>query len=1139
MANPKLSTLQDPFTGSVINTALWSNITSGAASLDQVNDLVVLAMPTTSGAMNSFGSSTLFDATGSQIYAEVGAAANGNGNTNTIFRLSLDSNNYISLQVASGGAFQLNLKIAGVQTSTVLPAYDPNAHGWWRLRESSGVFYADVSADGLNWANAGSAAYSWNATAVVFKFATSAGGAEVAGNVATIQHANTMGGGPFNINWPTLEEAWAPFWNCNGGDIPLDRYVDLTSRTEGQSSTTRGRQYETDQIEAGTATFTAQNKDGVLDPDNAAGPYFGHIEPAQPYRKRAQWPPTRNLLTQVQATAGDLGGQPLGTIDRSNSGPSIFTATDTTHGSFVASASAWQGGTVMQFAVPAATAPVTEIVYTPQPAVTPGTQYTEQIQARNVTASTAIQVWAYIATYNAAGTGISTHISAATTLTGGTAPAWTPLTVSATLDAATAFIHVGLMVAVAPTSTVAVQVDGWQLEKATAASTWCCPGVWYPWASGFTDEWAAAWTNGGTYGTITPTTYDTFGLLSQRTLLDALTQEITNHNPRFLYQLDDPAGSTAATDATGQNPAAPLTSSKYGAGSAVFGTSITAANTTTGIYVGSGGTVLTFNNPNPGQNGNQASTVLSLSGAGIKGPANPLLWTRMLAFRYTGAVPPVGGSANIWGAVDGSHATGAQFSLYIDSNGHLNWLLSGPASGGALSTATTFSVADSNWHLAMVAYDGTGTGFLQYFVDGASIGSYSVGPAYAPTGLVGDNLGAYLAPANGAATSNNFKGDVSFVAEFPTLLNGTDASGLYTAWRSACAGESTDARYSRILRYAQYIGQSSIQTGLTTSMGAAAFAGQDALSALRDVVATENGTHFVARDGTVTFQSRSTRYNSLTPMYTFGERADLGEWPYEDAQPTRDTAHLANIVQVTQTSTGQVFSAANAAAQVSYFPKTLTRDINSTNTFECQDAANYLLSRYVNPVTRIQTLVLHPSAMPAMWPVCLSLELGMRIRVMRRPPAAPPIVVDCFIEKIDTSNDDAADATWTLQCSPVDLTPYGVFASFHTTLHTTVASGVTSITINAGADNTNLAAAQIGPGQHLVLGQNSANQETVTVLSVAATSPGWTTCVITLTAATAKSHAAGDVICEPLPTGVTDPTTWDNVSMFDGIAFAY
>jgi hypothetical protein len=493
------------------------------------------------------------------------------------------------------------------------------------------------------------------------------------------------------------------------------------------------------------------------------------------------------------------------------------------------------------------------------------------------------------------------------------------------------------------------------------------------------------------------------------------------------------------------------------------------------------------------------------------------------------------------------------------------------------------------------------------------------------------------------------------------------------------------------------------------------------MSALQAVVDTENGAHFVDAAGAITFRSRSARYNALTPRYTFGERVDLGEWPYEDCQLDFDSTHLSNQVTVTQEGSGQNFYAVDAASVTGYFPRTMSRSINANNTDECQDAANYLLSRYRQPATRVSSLQLHPSGNPALWPVCLSLELGTRIRVMRRPPGAPTVQVECFVENIQWDFGDDGEAWLTLQCSPADLTSYGVVGAWHTALASSSTVGATSLTINApqvtqlysatfdtagtwrvitsgtGADagpitvasdagttaakattytimedpvdipydptltyrvsatirtataptagsplayvgltgvtadgkRCNLnganaissqhyvaasatqpgatyttytgyasgratpsdtgvradpanparlrpeivkirplvyllyqctdgvqyldnftihtvptlggvsAVSQLAPGQQLVLGQGTANAETVTVSAVGATSPGWTTGTITLTAATTKTHAAGDVVCEPLPAGTTDPATWDGVNRFDSMAFAY
>jgi hypothetical protein len=588
-------------------------------------------------------------------------------------------------------------------------------------------------------------------------------------------------------------------------------------------------------------------------------------------------------------------------------------------------------------------------------------------------------------------------------------------------------------------------------------------------------------------------------------------------------------------DWTGNYPAAQLGISKYGAGSLVFGTAITATDAT-GTYTGATGSVATFNNPNPGTQLASPATFIKLGSAGILGPATTP-WTRAIAFRYTGPTPT--SAATIWSSFDSQRSagspSGSSLLLSVNSSGTLQWSSAGPTGTSGSRTAGAVNVVDGDWHFVVFGFDPANT-VTFIALDGTTYG-YSSVAASAPSGLVSDNIGAYVDPTVGNGTVQNFKGDVSFAAEFPSYLGSTAISNLYAAWKSACAGESTNARYARILRYAGYTGPSTVQTGLTTSMGAANIDGQDAVSALQAVVDTEGGEHFVDRQGFVQFKARSARYNATVPVYTFGENA--GEWPYEDVTLDYDSTHLSNQVTVTQEGTSQNFYAQDATSLTNYFPRSMSRTINSSSALECQDAANYLLSRYKMPATRVSSIKLHPSAMPALWPVCLALELGTRVRVMRRAPNVPATQVDCFVENLAWDFGDDGEAFLTLQCSPADLTAYGIFAAWHTTLHTTIASGVSSITVDASADNTNPLAGQLAAGQQLVLGQNTANQETVTVSAVGATSPGWTTATVTLTANTTKGHTAGDTICEPLPAGVTDPTTYDAVSKFDSATFAY
>jgi hypothetical protein len=66
---------------------------------------------------------------------------------------------------------------------------------------------------------------------------------------------------------PTLEET--PTWT----------YLTATDNLTAGYSIDRGRQYETDKTDTSTATVTVNDVDGILDPTNTAGPYYGKIEP--------------------------------------------------------------------------------------------------------------------------------------------------------------------------------------------------------------------------------------------------------------------------------------------------------------------------------------------------------------------------------------------------------------------------------------------------------------------------------------------------------------------------------------------------------------------------------------------------------------------------------------------------------------------------------------------------------------------------------------------------------------------------------------------------------------------------------------------------------------------------------------------
>ncbi|GAA3032098.1 hypothetical protein GCM10020000_06310 [Streptomyces olivoverticillatus] len=248
----------------------------------------------------------------------------------------------------------------------------------------------------------------------------------------------------------------------------------------GAPASSAAEQYELDQVRAGEYQVTLANTDGALDPLNTSGPWAGRIMAYQPYRKRAQWPPTRNLLTQVVATGGDLGGYNTGPLDTSGAGQDVFSSTDPSGGGqILADGTAWQGGRVLSFQVPSGSNTPEWIFGTLQTGVIPGQTYTLQVQVRDTTASTSLQVQPFFGWYTAVG-GPSALPSSYTygtsaTLTGGTTAAWTQVTLTATAPANAAAMVVGIAPAATAAATCTMQADGLQLEKGATATTWTPP----------------------------------------------------------------------------------------------------------------------------------------------------------------------------------------------------------------------------------------------------------------------------------------------------------------------------------------------------------------------------------------------------------------------------------------------------------------------------------------------------------------------------------------------------------------------------------------------------------------------------------------------------------------------------------------
>lgn len=760
---------------------------------------------------------------------------------------------------------------------------------------------------------------------------------------------------------------------------------------------------------------------------------------------------------------------------------------------------------------------------------------------RTSSADTTVQVQAGINWYTAAGALISTSTGSAVTVAVGSWVRVSAANATAPAGAVWGRARLAITTPGSTTATNVIYVTGLQFEQAAAPSPWVDPGVTYSIITPYVERWPQAWTEqDGTYGQSDIIGDDAFAALAQYTLQAPFIEEVLTLTPDFFYPLADPAGSTVCADASGRRVPAPVENAPFGAGSLTFGNSVTSI-TAGKAFTGAGGPVATFANnatSNPPSQVQFAETFISLHKT-TGSPGLPLTgaWTRMIAFRAT-AAPGVNKGYTLWDAEPPSWTTNASLCTFAINNlGQANIQWSDHLGSSAWDYTGTANLCDGNWHLLAMGNDPAATGTV-IWVDGVVV-STNAGPTGLPSGLVTDVLGCAVSAGRQWYSAGHI-GDLAFAAQFPALLTSAQMTNLYQSWLTASQGESTGARIRRVLNWVGWSGPAAIDTGSTASMGPATdLTGATALDAANNITLTENGNWYAAADGTLTFKARTARYNQLTPLYVFGEQSALGEWPFENPfQFDDDTSHIANTVQVTQYG-GSVYTALDTVSAGRYFPRVYQRTINSTSVTECQDAANYLLSQYKDAHMRVSALRLHPSAVPGLFLVCLNLELGTRIRVNRRGNGAPAIAFNGFVEKIEWEWDPQGEVFVNLQCSPADLASYWLLAATRTSLNAQAASGQNTARINALPDSAvNALASSLPQGYQLTFDPGTSIAETMTLspTGIPATNPGYSSALLTFTSNFANTHQAGAVVCEPLPAGYTDPTTWDAVS---GIGAAY
>lgn len=722
-----------------------------------------------------------------------------------------------------------------------------------------------------------------------------------------------------------------------------------------------GRPDEFSSVQASTLSLTLNN-DGRFTPENVSGAYYPNIKKGRPIRVRAT--SQGNLLPANDASfetsvAGWSAAASAGT-------PPVLSQ----------SAVRAQDGTKSMLITWAGTGGTGHRAATTASGLTIGLTYTFSAYLYVPTGSPSVEA------------GLVTSGSVSMT----TKDAWTR--VSQTFVAASA--TPALQVASLATSTAGTcYVDAVQLELGSSASTFTtAAGSTRSLFTGYIDQWPVEWENGtGTYSLVTITATSRMARLGRFAEFKSIVEEeILYDDPVLYFPLGEPAGALEAGNiAPGRSERLVVTQQGTG-GPLAFGA---------GTGPGTDDLTAPVLTPVDSFNGQYLHALLtaSLVASGDHHiQLESCFTTTSVVTQYVVAL--TGDLSKPFVAVpDG-------FSLAIDAaTGKAIATLSATNGGFTLSVLSGSSVRDGSvHHVAATATldDGTGLATVSLTTDGVTVSSTSAGQwPYGASGarFFTDITHLYVGGHPFAQDGSCFNGTISHVAVYARPSSPVSTSRFAQHALAATTGFAGEASGARIQRYARLASiptaEVSTETGLSTSIAHKDTSGQTPLSLMQAVTDTEDGVLFDARDGTLTFQARSHRYNTSSSFTLDCNAGDL-----DGFNPTLDDQHLVNDITASR-PLGVQIHATNDASITEYGYYRETAEILTTSDNEVQSRADWQVNRFGTPRVTVPNVAVDlTTCSSALKASLLAADIGIRFTLTNLPSQAPATTVSYFIEGI-------------------------------------------------------------------------------------------------------------------------------------------
>ena len=817
----------------------------------------------------------------------------------------------------------------------------------------------------------------------------------------------------------SVRPAWAVEFSPTTG--PFDdspSWEAITSRVRG-ISTTRGRQQELDVMQPGTAAVVVDNNDRELDPNNAAGSYYGDLLPAKRVRIRATYGAEGLDLpggTGDYASAPDAGWTPGEEVDLfAKVALDDWTPTvagiifGQTNASFSDAAIAWgitTDGRLSLTWFETGTGTPTTVTSDVLGFDDGSTHYLRTtLDVDNGVGSYEVKfyettddggTWEQIgSTATGPATGVPRNSTSAFTLGGLPAAGYE-------LAGRIFLFKFSPTIGDDPVGRIRF-TDGQACQGGASTATGTYGTVWTVQGSasfparvrdvfgGFAEGWPVP---ARTLGRAAVSLVDGFALLADAAATDdlPLAGVLKSLRPAHYYKLTDAAGSAVVTD-SGSDPVDGVPN-----GYAADGL----GGTDTGFFDGESALV----NPDEGLvdiGGAAWSTAVLLfkSGDRSTGSAN-----NPSAMLLTDDVAGLSIKILGWGSLGGS--TGA-----IE------------VSDTTSSYVTTDTFDDDVAHLLVVRHIGAGSWSVS--VDGVAQTLTSTGIRFHPTPATSKaRLGRGLVPSNGY----HFLGTLGHVAVFEEILTAGQVTAVIEA-AAEWSGDTVDQRLGRILDLS---GWSSSERDLDASevgsLGVGEF-GSDVLADARTLERTENGAFYQRADYVMRFRSRYatvTDPRSTAVRYTFTDAPGPERFRFDDVELPSQGEWIRNRVSVSWV--GGSVTVEDPASIDAYGAREHTVDTLLTTAAQARSPAELILARYAEPVPRVSSLSLDLGAEPRGWEPALDLEIGDRVRVVWTPgDVGDPVEVEALVDGIKIEAGDGLAARATLRLSgadDLDLWTWGV-----------------------------------------------------------------------------------------------------------------